>query len=97
MFPKKPDKEQHYQYLVTIMKEGNVDTTEKAETHIKGMKNKAMRFSLIVVAIAVILYLLFPLFAFFIALISVFSIAWAWASTLETQKMIREYIARELK
>ncbi|MGH1484614.1 MAG: hypothetical protein ACRBCI_00255 [Cellvibrionaceae bacterium] len=97
MIPKKPDKQQHYQYLVEIMKEGNVDSKEKAEHHIKGMKSKAMRFSLIILVIATVIYLAFPAFVFFIALISVFTVAWAWSSTYATQKMIRQYISKELK
>ena len=96
MLPKKPDKQQHYQYLVEIMKEGGVDTAEKAETHIQGMKKKALHFSLIALSIAIIIYLFFPAFVFFIALITVFTIAWAWSSTLATQIMIRQYIKQDL-
>ena len=97
MIPKKPDKQQHYHYLVEIMRAGKVDSKEKAENHIQGMKTKAMRFSLIIVVIAVLIYLIVPTFVFFIALISVFTLAWAWSSTYATQKMIRQYIAKELQ
>ncbi len=93
---KNADKEKHYQYLVTIMKKGQVDTLEKAEQHIQGLKQKTIRFSLVVLFIAIVLYLLIPKYTFFILMFTLFGLAWAWSSTYTTQQMIRRYIKIEL-
>ncbi len=93
---KNSDKEKHYQYLANIMKKGQVDTIEKAEQHIQGLKQKTIRFSLTVLAIAIVLYLFIPKYIFFILMLTLFGLAWAWSSTYTTQQMIRRYIKLEL-
>ncbi|MFT6790941.1 MAG: putative membrane protein YdbT with pleckstrin-like domain [Cellvibrionaceae bacterium] len=95
MFRQKPDPEQHYQLLANIMQKGKVDTADKARVHIRGMKKKATRFSAAVIAIAVVLYLIFPKFTFFWSILAVGAIAWAWASTYSTIRLMELYIKRE--
>ena len=75
-------REQHYQFLVNIMRTGKVDSVDKVQAHIHGMKKKATRFSIVVVLLAILLFLIMPSLLGMWFMLSFGAIAWAWASTL---------------
>ena len=92
MMPQKPKKEEQYQYLVNIMKAGNVDTREKAEGHIRGLKQKAYKFSAIPLLIVAIGSVILPGYIAIWAILCLFGLAWIWSSTYATMQMMRRYI-----
>jgi surface polysaccharide O-acyltransferase-like enzyme len=60
MLPKKATNEENYQYLAGILKSVNVDTQEKAQEHIKGLRDKALKFSSIPLFVIIAGALFFP-------------------------------------
>lgn len=97
MFRQKSNKEKNYQFLANIMREGKVDTTEKALHHIHGLRKRSIQFTVIVLLIAMGLYSLLTEFMAFLCLMATGTIAWAWASTFSTVTLIKMYIERELR
>ena len=97
MFPKKPTKEENYQYLVKILKTGNVDSAEKAKDHISGLVKKSWRFSIIPTAIIVFGAIFLPQLLFFWFMFSSLGLAWIWCSTFATSQMMKRYIREEFE
>lgn len=95
MLPKKSTNEENYQYLAGILKSGNVDTREKAQEHIKGLKDKAFKFSSIPVLVIIFGALLLPKFMPVWVMIFMFGLAWIWLSTYSTIQLMQRYIKKE--
>ncbi len=97
MLPKKPSKEENYQYLAGILKTANVDSREKAQNHIKGLRDKALKFSLIPIAILVLGKLILPKLMPIWFMLGLFGLTWIWLSTFSTIQMIKRFIEKEFQ
>ena len=95
MMPQKPKKEEQYQYLVNILKTGNVDTREKAEGHIRGLKQKAYKFSAIPLLVFAVGSMILPSYIAIWMMLCLFGLAWIWSSTYATTQMMKRYIRSE--
>ena len=95
MLRQKPKKEEQYEYLVRILKAGNVDTREKAEGHIRGLKQKAYKFSAIPLLVFAIGSIILPTYIAIWVMLCLFGLAWIWSSTYATTQMMRKYIKKE--
>ncbi|MEO0442703.1 MAG: hypothetical protein AAFZ92_03045 [Pseudomonadota bacterium] len=95
MMPQKPKKEEQYQYLVKILRQANVDSREKAEGHIRGLKQKAYKFSAIPLLVFSIGSILLPSYIGIWAMLCLFGLAWIWSSTYATTGMMKKYIKKE--
>jgi hypothetical protein len=96
MLPQKPSKEESYQYLISIFKEAQVDTKEKALSHIDGLVKKSWRASIVPVFIIFLGGTLAPKYLFFWLLFFLLGLAWIWSSTFLTSRMMKRYIKEEL-
>lgn len=95
MLAKKSTNEENYQYLARILKSADVDTREKAQEHIKGLRDKAIKFSSIPLLVIIIGVLFLPQFMPIWGMIVLFGLAWIWLSTYSTIQLIQRYIQKE--
>jgi len=95
MLPKKTTNEENYQYLAGILKAGNVDTQAKAQEHIKGLRDKACKFSSIPLFVIIVGILLLPKLTPVWVMVFLFGLAWIWLSTYSTIQLIQRYIQKE--
>jgi ABC-type transport system involved in cytochrome bd biosynthesis fused ATPase/permease subunit len=98
MFTSKLNKYQkNYDYLVNILKSSDIDTKEKVETHLKSVLSRAVKFSLIVIAVIALLCVLLPKYIPIWGILAVLILTWAWASALSARKIMKDYISKELE
>lgn len=95
MLPKKSTNEENYQYLANILKSADVDTREKAQGHIKGLRDKAIKFSSIPLLVIILGVIFLPQFMPVWVMIVLFGLAWIWLSTYSTIQLIQRYIQKE--
>ncbi|MGH1438760.1 MAG: hypothetical protein ACRBBR_01510 [Cellvibrionaceae bacterium] len=95
MLPKKSTNEENYQYLASILKSADVDTREKAQGHIKGLRDKAIKFSSIPLLVIILGVIFLPQFMPVWVMIVLFGLAWIWLSTYSTIQLIQRYIQKE--
>jgi hypothetical protein len=96
MIPKKPTKEESYQYLITIFTSGGVDTEEKVDEHIQGLLKKSRRATCIPLAALAVGSIFASKFLFFWVFFSLMGTAWIWSSALMTVNLMRRYKTEEL-
>lgn len=96
MFRQKPNREQNYQFIASVMREGNIDTIDKVRSHVANLKRKATRFSAIVLVVTVLLYLIFPKLIVIWFMLAFGALAWVWSSSFSTILLMKMYIERDL-